>query len=108
MSHFDEMTALLYLDGQLDALQQQEISTHLSSCGECRNLVEALQKENIWLRETIINDDEPLPSCLSAPSYAATPKPWPWIAAFGAAAAGAYTLWSGFADPFLTRASASG
>ena len=50
MSHFDEMTGLLYLEGQLEAEQEREVSAHLSSCAACRSLLQALQKENIWLK----------------------------------------------------------
>ena len=32
MNHFDEMTGLLYLEGQLDADRAQEVKAHLSSC----------------------------------------------------------------------------
>ena len=53
MSHFDEMTALLYLESQLDADHAREIAAHSASCADCRELLRALQTEGIWLREAL-------------------------------------------------------
>src|ERR1700722_2970699 len=61
MSHFDEMTGLLYLEGQLEAETETEVSTHLSSCAECRSLLQALQKESIWLKEALAGENELIP-----------------------------------------------
>ena len=109
MSHIDEMTGLLYLDGQLDAAQDGGISAHLLSCGECRNLFQVLQKENIWLKEALVGGEDLMPARVSAaPGHAGTPPSWGWIAALGMAAAGIYTLWSGLIDPWLTQASDAG
>jgi cytoskeletal protein CcmA (bactofilin family) len=109
MSHFDEMTVLLYLDGQMGAEEEREISDHLSSCDECRHLLQVLQKENIWLRQALATEEEVLPARLSAaPGYADAQFPWGWLAGMGVAAAGIYTLWSGIVDPWLTQASDAG
>ena len=110
MSHFDEITALLYLDGELRGEREREISVHLSSCAECTQLLHTLQRESIWLRESLEWQEEALPSRL-----ARTPRrpmtPWTriaGIAAAGIAASGAYTLWSGLAEPWLAQASEAG
>jgi cytoskeletal protein CcmA (bactofilin family) len=109
MNHFDEMAVLLYLDGQLEPEREREISDHLSACGECRNLLQALQKENIWLRQAIASEEEAVPARLSlAPGTESSWAPWAWAAALGIAAAGAYTLWSGLVDPWLTQAANAG
>ena len=50
MSHFDEMTCLLYLEGQLDADHAEGVRTHAAGCAECRGLLRALQTESVWLR----------------------------------------------------------
>ena len=109
MSHFDEMTVLLHLDGQLDAEQEREFSEHFSSCAACRNLLNVLQRENIWLRQALTVDEEPLPARLrTAPGQAGTGFPWGWAVGLGVAATGIYTLWSGMIDPWLTQASDAG
>lgn len=109
MSHFDEMSVLLYLDGQMDAEEERELSDHLSSCEACRHLLQVLQKENIWLRQALASEEETLPAGLNAaPGYADAQFPWGWLAGLGIAAAGIYTLWSGIVDPWLTQASDAG
>ena len=39
MNHFDEMTVLLYLEGQLDAERAREVKEHAASCPSCRALL---------------------------------------------------------------------
>jgi cytoskeletal protein CcmA (bactofilin family) len=106
MSHLDEMTGLLYLEGQLGAEQNAEISAHLPNCGECRALVQALQKESLWLKEALISG-EAIPARLA---HVRKPliSPWTWVAVLGVAAGGIYTLWNGLVDPWLTQAADSG
>ena len=53
MNHFDEMTALLLLEGQLDAAHVQEVKAHAASCAQCRELLRALEMEGVWLRQAI-------------------------------------------------------
>ena len=105
--HFDEVTALLYLEGQLDADHAGEVSAHLAVCGACRQLLHALETEGAWLRNSLTADDEPIPARLLA-----TTKPhkthWGWIAAFGFSVAGAYTVWTGILQPWLAQASQAG
>jgi anti-sigma factor RsiW len=93
MSHFDEMTCLLYLEGQLDADHAEGVRTHAAGCAECRGLLRALQTESVWLRESLEADDESVPARLvQAPEHGGAP--WGWISALGLSAGGAYTLWS--------------
>ena len=109
MSHFDEMTVLLYLDKQLDVERDLEISAHVSACGACRSLLQALQKENIWLQEALASQEEALPARLNgAPESANTWVSWAWVAALAIAAAGIYTVWSGVIDPWMTQAADAG
>jgi cytoskeletal protein CcmA (bactofilin family) len=109
MNHIDEMTGLLYLDGELDAARDKEVSAHLSSCAECGHLFHALQRENIWLKEALSNEEEAMPARLrSVPGHESPHVSWGWIAALGSAAAGIYTLWNGLIDPWLTQASDAG
>ena len=105
--HFDEMTGLLYLEGQLDAGRASEVSEHLRSCAPCREIVHALETEGVWLREALAVEDESIPArVIAAPERGATH--WGWIAAFALGTGGAYTLWSGFVEPWLTQASQAG
>ncbi len=105
--HFDEMTGLLYLEGQLDAGHASEVSAHLGSCAACSELLHALEMEGVWLRQALIVDDESIPaSVVAAPERGAAH--WGWIAAFGLGLGGAYTLWSGFVEPSLAQASSAG
>src|SRR5271163_5191103 len=107
MSHFDEMTGLLYLESQLDSEHARDIAAHAASCAECRELLHALETEGVWLRESLVADDESLPAHLTEAS-GRQPAPWGWISALGLSAGGAYTLWSGFVEPWRAQASEAG
>jgi hypothetical protein len=105
--HFDEVTALLYLEHQLDPGRASEVSAHLAGCSACSGLLRALEGESLWLREALAAEEEPVPSYLtSAPQRSNTH--WGWIAAFALAMGGAYTLWSGFIQPWYAEASQAG
>ncbi len=98
MNHFDEMTVLLYLEGQLDAEHAREVKEHAASCPSCRALLGALESEGVWLRESLSAEDESVPARLvAAPERGAAP--WGWLTALGLGAGGAYTVWTGFGEP---------
>ncbi|MGA9885499.1 MAG: hypothetical protein WBQ34_17415 [Candidatus Acidiferrales bacterium] len=106
-SHFDEMTGLLYLEGQLDTERAHETAQHLAECESCRSLLKALGRESDWLREAIAADDEPIPAGLTAiPGH--NSAQWIWLAAFGLMAGGAYTLWNGIVEPWYAQAQQAG
>jgi cytoskeletal protein CcmA (bactofilin family) len=107
MSHFDEMTGLLYLESQLDAEHARDIAAHAASCAECRELLHALETEGVWLRESLVTEDESVPAYLTEAS-GQQGAPWGWISALGLSAGGAYTLWSGFIEPWRTQAAQAG
>src|ERR1700733_1089276 len=107
MSHFDEMTGLLYLESQLDADRARDIAAHAATCAECRELLHALETEGVWLRESLGAEDEALPAHFANASGRST-APWGWISALGLSAGGAYTLWSGFIEPWRTQAAQAG
>jgi cytoskeletal protein CcmA (bactofilin family) len=102
--HFDEMTGLLYLEQQLDDARSKGILAHANTCESCRELLRVLKNEGVWLREAMLAEDEPIPAHLIGAPARHTP-PWGWMAALGFGAAGAYTLWSGFVEPWMTQAS---
>jgi cytoskeletal protein CcmA (bactofilin family) len=105
--HFDEMTGLLYLEGQLDAERAHETAQHLADCASCRSLLRALERESDWLRESMAADDEPIPARLAAIPGRSTTH-WAWLAAFGLMAAGVYTLWNGMVQPWYAEAQQAG
>ncbi|HXN72424.1 MAG TPA: hypothetical protein VN861_07705 [Candidatus Acidoferrales bacterium] len=107
MSHFDEMTGLLYLESQLDADHARDIAAHAATCAECRELLHALETEGAWLRESLGEEDEALPAHF-ADASGRNAAPWGWISALGLSAGGAYTLWSGFIEPWRTQAAQAG
>jgi len=105
--HFDEVTGVLFLEGQLDAGRAQEVSVHLNSCDGCRRLLRALQNENVWLCEVLRADEEAVPArLLSAPERGKAH--WGWIAALGFGFGGAYTFWAGLVAPWLDQAGQAG
>ena len=105
--HFDEMTGLLYLEGQLDPGRARDVSAHVAACGLCRELLGALEKEAVWLREALVTDEESLPARLVAKPERGS-LGWGWVVAFGLGVGGAYTLWTGFIQPSLTQAAQAG
>ncbi|HXO05194.1 MAG TPA: hypothetical protein VN884_06150 [Candidatus Sulfotelmatobacter sp.] len=107
MSHFDEMTALLYLESQLDSEHARDIAAHAASCEECRELLHALETEGVWLRESLVAEDESVPAYLTDASGRQA-APWGWISALGLSAGGAYTLWSGIVEPWRAQAAQAG
>lgn len=107
MNHFDEMTALLYLEKQLDADHAQEVSAHAATCPQCRELIGALEREGVWLRQALDAEDEAIPARLAeAPERGSVP--WGWLTTLGLSAAGAYTFWSGIIEPWQAQAAQSG
>ncbi|HTV60900.1 MAG TPA: zf-HC2 domain-containing protein [Verrucomicrobiae bacterium] len=106
-NHFDEMTALLFLEGQLPEERASEVQAHVGTCAECRELVRSLKNEDVWLRNALTEPDEMVPTRLvHAPERGGAH--WGWISAIGLAGAGSYTLWSGFIEPWRAEAAQAG
>jgi cytoskeletal protein CcmA (bactofilin family) len=105
--HFDEVTGLLYLEHQLDPEHTRAVSEHLASCAACSGLLRALESESLWLRESLTAEEESIPARLIAAPERGTIQ-WGWVAAFGLAVGGAYTLWSGIVEPWVARAQQAG
>jgi anti-sigma factor RsiW len=111
MSHYDEMTCLLYLDGQLDRERAAELSEHIETCADCRTLLSALESESRLLRSALTEEEESVPARLM--EYAPEAKsreaaPLAWLATLGFAGAGAFTLWSWFVNPSLQQLNQAG
>lgn len=106
-NHFDEVTALLYLEHQLDPGRAGEVSAHLAACPACRGLLHALESESLWLRRALTAEEEPVPAYLTAAPQRSVTH-WGWIAAFTLTMGGLYTLWNGFIQPWYAEASQAG
>jgi cytoskeletal protein CcmA (bactofilin family) len=102
--HLDEMTGMLYVEGQLDRQRGQQVSAHAQECPSCRTLLRALERESRLLTRAMLEEDEPLPSRLAAFQQSAQKSmQWIWGAVFGLAATGAYALYTGYVEPMQQR-----
>ena len=102
--HLDEMTGMLYVEGQLDRNRAQQVSAHAQDCPSCRTLLRALERESRLLTRAMLEEDEPLPSRLAAFQQSAQKSmQWIWGAVFGLAATGAYALYTGYVEPMQQR-----
>lgn len=106
MTHFDEMTCLLYLDGQLESLKARELELHTRTCAECRSLLAALQRESALLHQAMLEEEESVPARLLAPPE--RDVPWGWIISLGFAALGAFTVWTEIIEPWQQSLSQAG
>jgi len=98
--HIDEMTGMLYVEGQLERERAQRVSTHTQECPSCRTLLRALERESRLLTRAMLEEDEPLPSRLAAFQQSARKSmQWIWGAVVGLAATGAYALYTGYVEP---------
>ena len=107
MSHFDEMTCLLYLEGQLESPRALELAAHAEVCADCGALLRALERESRLLEQALVEEDESVPARLLAPPARGVLS-WAWTVSFGLAAAGAYTLWTGVVEPWRQQLSQAG
>jgi cytoskeletal protein CcmA (bactofilin family) len=107
MIHFDEMTCLLYLEGQLDPARSQELEAHVKECAPCGDLLHALQHETILLSSALTEDNESMPARLLGERTRSLPA-WVWTLAFGAFAAGAYWFWTDGIGPWFDQLSNAG
>jgi anti-sigma factor RsiW/cytoskeletal protein CcmA (bactofilin family) len=107
MIHFDEMTCLLYLEGQLEPPRAREMAAHIGECAACRTLLHALERESHALAAALTEDNEPMPARLLSARSWGVPS-WVWTFAFGVFAAGAYWLWTDSIDPWVQQLSNAG
>jgi len=107
MWHFDEMTCVQYLDGQLDRTRAAELAAHVEGCGECRQLLRALEEETRLLHAALTEEDEAVPARLLSPP-SREPASWAWVTAVGFACLGVYTLWTGLIEPWLAELGKAG
>jgi len=103
-NHLDEMSGMLYVEGQLDRNRAQQVSAHAQDCPSCRTLLRALERESRLLTRAMLEEDEPLPSRLAAFQQTAQKSmQWIWGAVFGLAATGVYALYTEYVQPMQDR-----
>jgi len=109
MQHLNEMTCLLYLEGQLDRARAQDVSKHIEECSTCRTLLRALERESRLLTRVMLEEEEALPSRLADFNKGAR-RPWQWIwsVTFGLAATGVYALYAGYLEPWQQELNQAG
>ena len=107
MNHFDEMTCLMYLEGQLDEARSRELVAHTAECSSCRNLLRALTRETNLLSAALTEDNESMPARLLSAADRRLPA-WIWSLGFGVFAAAAYVLWTDGISPWLNQLSNAG
>src|SRR5262245_63962502 len=87
MEHLDEMTCMLYLEGQLERARALEVSSHAQGCDACRTLLRAIEREARLLTRAMLEEEEPLPARLAAfQERVERSKQWIWMVTFGLAA----------------------
>src|SRR3981189_500861 len=107
--HVDEMTGMLYVEGQLERSRAQQVSTHAQDCSSCRTLLRALERESRLLMRAMLEEDEPLPSRLAQfQERARKSMQWIWGLVFGLAATGVYALYTGYVLPWQTQLEQAG
>jgi cytoskeletal protein CcmA (bactofilin family) len=98
MNHLDELTCLLYLDGQLSAERSAALVAHVRACSDCGALLHVLEQETAWLRGALTEQEEAVPARLLAAH--GTRTAWAWALSLGLAALGLFTLWTEFIEPW--------
>jgi len=107
MNHIDEITGLLYLDGQLDRPAAEELEAHVRGCESCGALLRALEQETLGYAQAFAEADEELPARLAEPERVRAAR-WAWLLGFGVAGAAAYAVWAGVIEPVWESLSQAG
>jgi cytoskeletal protein CcmA (bactofilin family) len=109
MEHLDEMSCMLYLEGQLDRARATEVSTHTQTCSSCRTLLRAMEREARLLTRAMMEEEEPLPARIASfQERARRSMQWIWMVAFGLAATAVYAAYTGYVEPLEQRLEQAG
>jgi cytoskeletal protein CcmA (bactofilin family) len=109
MDHLDEITCLMYAEGQLDRARAHAVSAHAQECAVCQALMRSLERESRLLTRALLEEDEPLPARLAQfPGHVRHSFQWVWGLIFGLAATGLYALYTGFIEPWMERLEQAG
>jgi hypothetical protein len=107
MNHIDEITCLLYVDGQLDRPAADELEAHVRTCESCAAMLHALKHESLGCARAFTEVDEELPARLAEPERVRAAR-WAWLLGFGVASAAAYAVWAGVIEPVWESLSQAG
>ncbi len=107
VNHVDEVTGLLYIEGQLEQAAARGVVAHLEQCGACRQLLDALKRESLLLSHALTEEDEAVPARLMAPRRSEGLS-WGWLTIFALAAVGVYTFWTFYVEPWVANLQDSG
>jgi cytoskeletal protein CcmA (bactofilin family) len=109
IDHLDEMTCMLYLEGQLERARALEVSNHAQGCGSCRTLLRAIEREARLLTRAMLEEEEPLPARLATfEERVERSKQWIWMVTFGLAATAVYAMYTGYIEPWQQRLEQAG
>ena len=109
MEHLDEMSCMLYLEGQLDRVRAMEVSSHTQICSSCRTLLRAMEREARLLTRAMLEEDEPLPERVGRfEERAQRSMQWIWMVVFGLAATAVYGVYTGYVEPWEQRLEVAG
>jgi cytoskeletal protein CcmA (bactofilin family) len=107
--HLDEMSCMLYLEGQLERARALEVSDHTQTCSACRTLLRAIERESRLLTRAMMEDDEPLPGRIAQfQEKVHRSLQWIWMATFGLAATAIYAMYTGYIEPLEQRMEQAG
>jgi hypothetical protein len=107
VEHLDEVTGLLYVEGQLEQAAARSVVAHLEHCSPCRRLLDSLKRESLLLHQALTEEDEAVPARLLAPRRSEGLSGG-WLTVFALAGLGAYTLWSFYVQPWMESLQQSG
>ncbi|HXN24427.1 MAG TPA: hypothetical protein VOA41_16940 [Candidatus Dormibacteraeota bacterium] len=109
MKHVDEISCLLYLEGQLERARALELSAHVDECSSCRTLLRALENESRLLTRALAEGEEMVPArLLVIPGHAREPVSWAWVGTLGLAATAVYAAWTGYVEPWRQQLEQAG
>src|SRR5499425_370306 len=107
--HLDEMSCMLYLEGQLDRARAMEVSNHTQTCPACRTLLRAIERESRLLTRAMMEEEEPLPARIATfQAKVHRSLQWIWMATFGIAATAIYAMYTGYIEPWEQRMEQAG
>src|SRR5215475_16133867 len=107
--HLDEMSCMLYLEGQLERARTQEVSNHTQTCSACRTLLRAIERESRLLTRAMMEEEEPLPGRIAQfQEKVHRSLQWIWMATFGLAATAIYAMYTGYIEPLEQRMEQAG
>lgn len=107
--HLDEMSCMLYLEGQLERGRALEVSNHTQTCASCRTLLRAIERESRLLTRAMMEEEEPLPGRIAQfQEKIHRSLEWIWMATFGLAATAIYAMYTGYIEPLEQRMEQAG